>query len=751
MSEIHNGQEIKPFIKSAHVGSVGVDVVQAALTGGGGGGGGGGGVAPKWLTGAGLPTASLGAVGDWYLRTNGDAYEKTSDLVWTLRVNLVGAPGPQGGQGPQGNPGTPGPQGTPGTPGAQGAQGTPGTPGATGPTGPGVPTGGAQGWVLTKTAATDFATAWQAPTVGGGGGSGSGGGSIPLGLYLSDDGPGATQITTGVRGKIRLPYAATLTGVRASLSTAGSGATSISITNSASQNVLSTPLTIDANELTSTQANTPAVIGIPSLPDDEELAFNVTSVPAAARGLKVYLYITQDTATTLPGVVTALTATPSTNAAPGSAFVDLAWGLPLNAGSLSSPITDYVIEYRISAGSGWTRFTDGVSTTRSVRVSNLDTVSYDFRVAAANANSTDANYVWATTTANPSQALPPSAGSPTLTAVAQGIRIDGWNWQTNNGGAITAYELQVATNSGYTGAQTISGYAGTHPFTITGLTAGTPYWVRARATNAAGTGSYAGSGSSVTPLAAAAVPSVMAAPTATSGSGQISLSWTAPSDNGSAITGYQVRFSSNGGSTWTTYAPTTPIGNTTSATITSAASGSTTADAPLVHGTAYIFQMRATNGVGQQATYSPSSGSVTPADPGGGGGMAAPTSVTVDNDGFKFVDGETQLQWTNSNPMDAAGTTNDVTGFDIEVYRQSTTGPWTGVTAYKNVLGETLVSGASLSAPGAVVKKWVVLSSFITAPTGEQYSVRIRATNGNPGTVQSAWVTLTNIDNNFGG
>ena len=88
-----------------------------------------------------------------------------------------GATGPTGPQGEQGLQGPQGVQGVPGTAGAQGPQGIPGAPGpagadgAPGPAGAagvGVPTGGATGEVLTKTSATDYATAWQAPTGGGG-------------------------------------------------------------------------------------------------------------------------------------------------------------------------------------------------------------------------------------------------------------------------------------------------------------------------------------------------------------------------------------------------------------------------------------------------------------------------------------------------------------------------------------------------------------------------------------------------------
>jgi hypothetical protein len=48
-------------------------------------------------------------------------------------------------------------------------RGPAGPTGATGATGAGVPTGGTTGQVLTKTSATDYATAWQAPAGGTGG------------------------------------------------------------------------------------------------------------------------------------------------------------------------------------------------------------------------------------------------------------------------------------------------------------------------------------------------------------------------------------------------------------------------------------------------------------------------------------------------------------------------------------------------------------------------------------------------------
>jgi hypothetical protein len=112
-----------------------------------------------------------------------------------------------------------------------------------------------------------------------------------------------------------------------------------------------------------------------------------------------------------------------------------------------------------------------------------------------------------------------------------------------------------------------------------------------------------------------------AAPTGVSGTAgnqQVALAWTAPSvSSQTPIVSYTVQYSTNSGSTWTTWgtAPTT-----NSATITS-----------LTNGTAYTFRVLATNAVGSSA-YSSASASVTPTNTvsvtyllvgGGGGGGSA--------------------------------------------------------------------------------------------------------------------------------
>src|SRR3546814_10471770 len=91
------------------------------------------------------------------------------------------------------------------------------------------------------------------------------------------------MVGTGKVG-FRLPHAVTLTAVRASLTTASSsGAVTVDI-NEAGSTILSTKLTIDQGEKTSTTAATPAVISDASLGDDAEITIDVDGAGTDAAG-----------------------------------------------------------------------------------------------------------------------------------------------------------------------------------------------------------------------------------------------------------------------------------------------------------------------------------------------------------------------------------------------------------------------------------------------------------------------------------
>lgn len=102
-----------------------------------------------------------------------------------------------------------------------------------------------------------------------------------------------TALTTGTaKTTFRMPYAFTLTDVRASLTTAGgtSGTTTIDI-NESGTSILSTKLTIDQGEKTSETAATAPVISDTSLADDAEITIDIDAVSGAATeaGLKISL------------------------------------------------------------------------------------------------------------------------------------------------------------------------------------------------------------------------------------------------------------------------------------------------------------------------------------------------------------------------------------------------------------------------------------------------------------------------------
>jgi hypothetical protein len=114
-------------------------------------------------------------------------------------------------------------------------------------------------------------------------------GSQSIQVAASDE---TTVLTTGTaKVTFRMPYAFTVTAVRASVTTAPTGAVLTVDINEAGVSILSTKLTIDATEKTSTTAAIPAVISDASLADDAEITIDIDTVGStiAGAGLKVTL------------------------------------------------------------------------------------------------------------------------------------------------------------------------------------------------------------------------------------------------------------------------------------------------------------------------------------------------------------------------------------------------------------------------------------------------------------------------------
>lgn len=110
-----------------------------------------------------------------------------------------------------------------------------------------------------------------------------------IGIACSDE---TTALTTGTaKVRFRMPHAMTLTAVRASLSTAQSSGSIFTVDiNESGTSVLSTKLTIDNTEKTSTTAATAAVISDTALADDAEITVDIDQIgDGTAAGLKVWL------------------------------------------------------------------------------------------------------------------------------------------------------------------------------------------------------------------------------------------------------------------------------------------------------------------------------------------------------------------------------------------------------------------------------------------------------------------------------
>ncbi|KRO55639.1 MAG: hypothetical protein ABR77_06035, partial [Acidimicrobiia bacterium BACL6 MAG-120322-bin79] len=233
--------------------------------------------------------------------------------------------------------------------------------------------------------------------------------------------------------------------------------------------------------------------------------------------------------------------------------VSLSWTIPATDGGTS--ITDYVIEYSSSSGSTWATFTDLVTSLRSATVTDLVSgVSYIFRVSAHNSAG---NSVPSTVSAVVSPGLPTAPCCITEMLIGPEYVALSWGAPTFDGGsAVTNYVIEYTVNDGasWTTWPENTGY-GTHR-TITGLTDGVPHKFRISARNAIGTGPPSDISDAYTPLTPTA-PGRPINAVATANTGEVGLDWDTPTtDGGAPITDYLIEYSSNAGSTWTTYVDT---------------------------------------------------------------------------------------------------------------------------------------------------------------------------------------------------
>ncbi len=278
-------------------------------------------------------------------------------------------------------------------------------------------------------------------------------------------------------------------------------------------------------------------------------------------------------------VIATPSTTPSTPNAPtlvpGNGRLTVSWTAPNNGGS---PITAYHLSYRRVGTTPWTYITSGIGTNTSHTITGLTNgQEYEVDVRAKNARG-ESN--WSQVAKATPSTVPLKPADPTVTPGDRRLTVN-WSAPNDGGSAITGYDLQYRRGSG-AWTPINSGISGTSHI-ITGLINGSGYSVQVRARNVRGNGAWSDS-ATATPAATPAKPNT---PTVKVGNGKLKVSWTAPSNGGSAIRGYDMRYWSHGfqGYTYISTGPTT-----TSSTITG-----------LVNGRSYSAQVRARNAIGWSA------------------------------------------------------------------------------------------------------------------------------------------------------
>jgi len=162
-----------------------------------------------------------------------------------------------------------------------------------------------------------------------------------------------------------------------------------------------------------------------------------------------------------------------------------------------------------------------------------------------------------------------------------------WSAPNNGGSAIIRYEFRQRIGTTGTWSSWISTGSTATSRVVTGLANGTSYGFQVRAINTVGT-----SGNSNVATVTAGIlapPNAITNLTGTPGNGQVTLSWSAPNNNGSPIIRYEFRQRIGTTGTWSSWIST---GSTATSRVVTG----------LANGTSFGFQVRAVNAIGASGT-----------------------------------------------------------------------------------------------------------------------------------------------------
>ena len=483
-----------------------------------------------------------------------------------------------------------------------------------------------------------------------------------------------------------------------------------------SHTTIITPSSLISGGATNVNIGTPLYILFYSLLDYRINTNNVLNLPPSFNpnvgstsnpgGLQTgYIIIVQPC-----GAPTSLSATSYQNGQ-----VPLSWTEPTDKGG--SSITSYIVQWSSSSSTGpWISTINVGLNTYYVFTGLTNGNPYWFQVAALNAfcNSGGPGSGPFSISAGATPATTPDPPTATDITTTEGVNSISVVWKSplNNGGAtITSYTLQYRVSGSGSSFTIISGIQTTPTpphYIITGLLPSTTYEIQVASVNIVGQGLFSSSVFGNTDT----TPDNPTNFQGNSGDQQVSLSWTAPqNDGGTPVTGYLIEFKLDSlvvpPGSWTSIFSS----NTTPPLFYTIGPSSSPTPYPLTNGTLYDFRVSAVNAVGTGSHSNIIE--VTPSTIPG-----PPTSISA------FGCDNQQVLVTWSPPTDTGGAT--ITSYNLQ-YSTSSTGPWLTPTP------------SSVSPP-------TTSYTFTGLTNGTQYYFQVQAVNMNgPGPYSAQTANSTAI------
>ena len=278
----------------------------------------------------------------------------------------------------------------------------------------------------------------------------------------------------------------------------------------------------------------------------------------------------------------------------GNTQLSVAFSAPAFNGGLD--ITTYQYALSTDSYATWTTRSTGTTASPLVITGLTNGTSYQVKLRAVNALGEGAASD-ASTAVTPAT-IPGTPTSPSISSGSGSISVS-WGAPSDGGDPPLTYTVETQKNS----EAYVNRGAQTSTYTLSGLDNGATYRARITANNTVG--------SSATPAVTgdtvpSAVPGAPGFSSASSGSGTYTFNWTAPANNGAAITSYTVTLTTANQAAWGTSVTDTPANFTSGGNLTYTFTG-------LSNGSSYRAKVLATNVRGNGAeTDSGAGGAQTP-------------------------------------------------------------------------------------------------------------------------------------------